>query len=240
MPCFSLHEGPYELNSWTAYVESVDPGITEFVGKIVAEMHYDSVRVGESADKTKMGKKVLDPKVMNEYFKTRFAEREYFAKKIPTYSVDSPRIARILRDIPFENRIHYLRAHGIKFREGFMECDFTNEKGLLFEIQFGKYPFGWWDVEKSQDFITRREAKAACIILPMDGMLMEMNTGPGCYESLMTMLVERYAEERISTPFMVHGIAVDHTVDNNDCPSFVRKAKERAEPRHNGQLFFQF
>ena len=240
MPRFSLHKEPYELNSWTSFVESVDPGITEWMARVVDEMNYDAMRVGESADQTKLGKKVFDPKVMNEYFKVRFAERKYTAKKIPTYSVNSPSVARILRDIPFGDRIHYLRAHGIKFREGYMECDFTNEKGLLFEVQFGKYPFGWWDVEKSQDFITRREARAACIILPMDEMLQEMNTGPGCYDSLMTMLEDRHAEKRISTPFMVHGIAVDYSIGTTGRSSFTSKLKQKREPKHMHQQSFSF
>ena len=138
--------------------KKIEKEINETIFKVKAN------RIKESKEKTMKGKMLFDPKDMNAQFKKYFRGLGYSELK-DTYSIEIPK-------------------SNIKITGVFKQIDFV-KNNILIEVQFGKYPFMFYDVAKFQYFFNENKAEVGVEIVPSHSLQSEMSSGVSYGEQLI-------------------------------------------------------
>jgi len=118
----------------------------------------------ESKEKTKVGQMLYSPKDLNRRFKEALDEKGF----------------REIRDrYPVEIPGHAYRIEGC-----FKQVDFHRD-GVLVEVQFGKYPFMFYDLFKFQYFFSEGRAEVGVEIVPSHRMHRQMSSGVSYGEQMI-------------------------------------------------------
>ena len=117
-----------------------------------------------SKEKTMKGKKLYAPKIMNKHFKEEFKIRGHKQLK-DTYKITFP-------------------DYNVEIKGAFKQIDFVKDK-VLIEVQFGKYPFMFYDLAKFQYFFNENKADLGIEIVPCHMLKRQMSTGVSYGEHLV-------------------------------------------------------
>jgi len=117
-----------------------------------------------SKEKTMKGEKLFSPIDLNQRFKDAFHKRGFKELK-----------DRYVITIPNSK---------IKIPGAFKQVDFVKDK-VLIEVQFGKYPFMFYDLAKFQYFFNENKANVGVEIVPCHNLQKDMSTGVSYGEQLV-------------------------------------------------------
>jgi hypothetical protein len=206
---FSIHPDICSTEGWREAIDRIDPEFLPSLELAVRRMDFATCFDKDSEEKTMMGKKVLSPDTMNKQIARTlvlrgFKEKQKSENFYPETTADSKR----LRDIPHEERKAFVASEGIPHQEGWIEGDFFKGK-LLLEVQFGKYPFVDWDIDKSIQFFRRNKIVGGCILVPMLSTQSLMSTGPANWQTAQWMFYEKYLDLTLEFPLALIGLEVD-------------------------------
>lgn len=189
-------------------MDRIDPGFVSNIEHAVASMDFAKCFDKDSTEKTKRGRKVLSPIIMNKHFEEVLLPLDYQKLSSDNFYPETFADACRLRDIPYEQREEFLAREGIPHTRGSIEGDFFKD-GLLLEVQFGKYPFVDWDVDKSVEFFRRNKIKAACVLVPMRSTQALMSTGPANWQTAMGMFTQKRLDQILDFPFALLGLETE-------------------------------
>lgn len=109
-----------------------------------------------SREKTSQGVLLYSPKEMNALFKTSFRNLGYEEMR-DSYSITIPNWDKVIAG-------------------AFKQVDFVKER-VLVEVQFGKYPFMFYDLAKFQYFFNESKAEVGVEIVPCHALHSHVNRG---------------------------------------------------------------
>lgn len=138
--------------------------------KILKEIHQiiiDIKRVKKtkiSKEKTMVGKLLFSPIQLNAQFKKEFNNKGFHELK-DRYSIKIPNYKTVIKG-------------------AFKQIDFVKER-VLVEVQFGKYPFMFYDLAKFQYFFNENKANVGVEIVPCHSLQKQMSTGVSYGEQLV-------------------------------------------------------
>lgn len=221
MTRFRLHPEICCTDGWRDAIDRVDSEFVPNLERAVATMDFWKCFDKDSSEKTKRGKKVLSPIIMNQHIESELKPLGYDKLASDNYYPETFADAKRLRDIPHKDRKDFLCREAIPHTSGFIEGDFFRS-GLLLEVQFGKYPFVDWDIDKSIEFFKRRMIKGGCVLVPMRSTQSLMSTGPANWQTAMGMFAEKRLDETLDFPFALIGLETDLT---GELPKGVKRPK---------------
>jgi hypothetical protein len=121
-------------------------------------------KLKKSKEKTKRNKMLYSPKDLNKRF-TSALHAKGFRQLIDRYTVKIP-------------------DHKYEIKGAFKQVDFAKNK-VLVEVQFGKYPFMFYDLFKFQYFFNEAKAEVGVEIVPAHYMHKQMSSGTSYGEQLV-------------------------------------------------------
>lgn len=150
------HLGGSEILS--VHYKQIEDEIYRTINKVKAN------KIKVSKEKTMKGKMLYDPKDMNLQFKKYFKEYGFNELK-DSYTIEIPNSE-------------------IRISGAFKQVDFV-KNNILIEVQFGKYPFMFYDVAKFQYFYNENKAELGVEIVPCHNLQSEMSSGVSYGEQLV-------------------------------------------------------
>ena len=117
-----------------------------------------------SKEKTKIGRMLYSPKDLNKRFSEALNHRGY-QELVDRYTVE-------------------VAGHPYRVRGAYKQVDFAKDK-VLVEVQFGKYPFMFYDLFKFQYFFNELKGDVGVEIVPTHRMHKEMSSGTSYGEQLL-------------------------------------------------------
>ena len=153
--------------------------------KIIAGVRATRTKV--SKEKTMRGRKLYSPKAMNVQFRQGFGAAGYSELR-DTYTIRIPNSDTEIAGV-------------------FKQIDFVKEK-VLVEVQFGKYPFMFYDLAKFQYFFNENKAEVGVEIVPCHVLHKQMSTGVSYGEQLVYD-IERLKRHFPAVPVKVILVGVD-------------------------------
>lgn len=158
---------------------------------VVKEVDAVGNKTKASKEKTKKGKLLYAPKVMNSQFKASFKKRGWAARKDQFWVTDDFDLMRATMLMPTEERKAAIEKAGKVAHRSSTEIDFVKDR-VAVEVQFGKYAFIAYDLfVKHWAFYVLDSIDVGVEVLPMKTMQAEMSSGPGCYEKALHDLARR-------------------------------------------------
>lgn len=139
------------------------PAINKQIDGVIGSIR-DVKKLKISNEKTKKGKELFSPKDLNKRFKKALNDLE-FEELIDRYNVEIPN-------------------HPYKVKNAYKQVDFAKDS-VLVEVQFGKYPFMFYDLFKFQYFFNEMKADVGVEIVPTHRMHREMSSGTSYGEQLL-------------------------------------------------------
>lgn len=140
-----------------------------------------------SREKTKVGRLLYDPKLMNREFRVNFNARGYYEVR-DRYTITIP-------------------DHPVQIRGAYKQIDFVKGR-VLVEVQFGKYVFMFYDMAKFQYFFNENHADVGIEIVPCYALQREMSSGVSYGEQLVYD-IERLKRHFPAVPVKVILVDVD-------------------------------
>lgn len=208
MSRFSIHHDICSTEGWREAIDRIDPEFMSNLELAVRQMDFATCFDKDSEEKAKKGQKVLSPVIMNEQIENTLLLRGYDKLTSENYYPASTADSKRLRDIPHDQRKAFLASEAIPYQEGWIEGDFFRN-GLLLEVQFGKYPFVDWDIDKSIQFFRRNRIMGGCVLVPMPSTQSLMSTGPANWQTAQWMFYEKYLDQTLEFPLALIGLEVD-------------------------------
>lgn len=144
----------------------------------------------ESKEKTMIGKLLYSPKEMNQRFKEELEKRGFHEIR-DRYDISIPNSKIVIKG-------------------AFKQVDFAKDK-VLVEVQFGKYPFMFYDLAKFQYFFNESRANVGIEIVPCHSLQKHMSTGVSYGEQLVYD-IERLKRHFPAVPVYVILVDVDDEV----------------------------
>ncbi|MFQ6099013.1 MAG: BglII/BstYI family type II restriction endonuclease [Armatimonadota bacterium] len=139
------------------------PDISQEIDDIIHSLR-DLGKTKVSREMTKRGRRLYAPKEMNQRFKAEFRRRGYRELR-DYYTIEVP-------------------GHDAKIEGAYKQIDFVKDK-VLVEVQFGKYPFMFYDLAKFQYFYNENKADVGVEIVPCHAMQQQMSSGVSYGEHLV-------------------------------------------------------
>jgi len=138
---------------------SIDREIDEVIASIT---NVQKLKV--SREKTKTGKMLYSPPDLNRRFRKALSDRGY-VELVDRYMIAVP-------------------GHSYEVRGAYKQIDFSKQR-VLVEVQFGKYPFMFYDLFKFQYFFNEMKADVGIEIVPTHHMHKQMSSGTSYGEQLL-------------------------------------------------------
>lgn len=139
------------------------PELNREINEVIASI-VQVKKLKASKEKTKKGVMLYSPKDLNRRFRTALNERG-FLELVDRYTVEIPN-------------------HPYRIRGAYKQVDFA-KGSVLVEVQFGKYPFMFYDLFKFQYFFNELKADVGVEIVPTHRMHKEMSSGTSYGEQLL-------------------------------------------------------
>lgn len=139
------------------------PEINREIDEVIASIG-NVQKTKESKEKTKVGKMLYSPPDLNRRFFDALDQRG-FEQLLDRYTISVP-------------------GHPYEVRGAYKQVDFAKES-VLVEVQFGKYPFMFYDLFKFQYFFNELKADVGVEIVPTHHMHKQMSSGTSYGEQLL-------------------------------------------------------
>lgn len=134
----------------------------EIDGVIAAIQNVERLKI--SAEKTRKGRAQYSPVDLNSRFKSQFARRG-FHELVDRFDIVIP-------------------GHPYTIKGNYKQVDFA-KRGVLCEVQFGKYFSMFYDLAKFQYFFNENQCEVGVEIVPTHRLHKEMSTGTSYGEMLI-------------------------------------------------------
>ena len=160
-----------------------------------------------SDEKTRKGKTLFSPTVLNALFKEQLTRLDWEEMRISYYVTEDLGITRKTVDIrnPRDQKNAIEESGGIAYRT-YNQVDFVKER-VAIEVQFGKYFAVQYDLHvKHTFFYGRGDIDVGVEIIPMHSLVEQMSSGPAWYENELTNIV-REGRSNPSVPIILLGVA---------------------------------
>mgnify|MGYP000994328455 CR=1 FL=1 len=144
-------------------------------------------RLKESREKTKQGRMLFSPIDLNQQFLNGFNEKG-FSEIRDTYTIEIP-------------------GSPVKISGAYKQVDFSKDR-ILVEVQFGKYPFMFYDLAKFQYFFNENKSEVGIEIVPCNNLHHQMSSGVSYGEQLVYD-IERLRRHFPAVPVKIILIDVD-------------------------------
>lgn len=174
------------------------PDINAEIDKAIAAVRVPA-KTKVSEEKLKKGVLLYSPTEMNASYRDAFRSRG-FDELIDRYSISLP-------------------GYGREIKGAFKQVDFA-KRGVLVEVQFGKYAFMFYDLAKFQYFFNESKAQVGVEIVPCHPLKKQMSSGVSYGEQLIND-IERLRRHFPAVPVKV--ILVDVEASDEE-----RLAREQA------------
>jgi len=145
------------------------PKINKEIDDVIASIR-DVRKLKKSKEKTKKNKMLYSPKDLNKRF-TKALNGKGFEELIDRYTVKIP-------------------DHNYEVKGAYKQVDFAKNK-VLVEVQFGKYPFMFYDLFKFQYFFNEAKAAVGVEIVPAHYMYKQMSSVTSYVEQLLWEIERR-------------------------------------------------
>ncbi len=162
------------------------PTINKEIDDVIASITKVK-KLKKSKEKTKKNRMLYSPKDLNRRFTKALNARGY-EQLIDRYTVKIP-------------------GHNYEVKGAYKQVDFAKNK-VLVEVQFGKYPFMFYDLFKFQYFFNEAKAEVGVEIVPAHYMHKQMSSGTSYGEQLLWD-IERLKRHFPSVPVKVILIGVE-------------------------------
>lgn len=139
------------------------PEINRQIDDVIASIK-NVKKLKASKEKTKTGRMLYSPPDLNTRFRTALNKLK-FSELIDRYTVAIP-------------------GHNYEVKGAYKQVDFAKDR-VLVEVQFGKYPFMFYDLFKFQYFFNEMKADVGVEIVPSHRMHREMSSGTSYGEQLL-------------------------------------------------------
>lgn len=139
------------------------PEINREIDEVIASI-TEVQKLKASKEKTKIGKMLYSPKDLNKRFFRALDDRGYI-ELLDRYTIAVP-------------------GHPYEVKGAYKQVDFA-KKSVLVEVQFGKYPFMFYDLFKFQYFFNEMKADVGVEIVPTHRMHKQMSSGTSYGEQLL-------------------------------------------------------
>ncbi|MFZ3070169.1 MAG: BglII/BstYI family type II restriction endonuclease [Anaerolineaceae bacterium] len=164
------------------------PEINQEIFDVIGKVNPDRSKV--SKEKTKAGKILCSPIILNKDFTLLFTQLGY--KEIrDKYTISIP-------------------EYPTQISGAFKQVDFVKKK-VLIEVQFGKYAFMFYDMAKFQYFFNENKADVGVEIVPRHSLHKEMSSGVSYGEQLVYD-IERLKRHFPAVPVKVILVDADNEV----------------------------
>mgnify|MGYP001236304445 CR=1 FL=1 len=157
------------------------PKVREEIDRVIQAV--GAVRNKQSLEKNKKGQMLFSPVEMNRQFRDLFSQLGYRELR-DTYTIELPNSP-------------------IKIANAYKSIDFWKEaEQVLIEVQFGKYPFMFYDLAKFQYFYNENKAQVGVEIVPCHRLHHQMSSGVSYGEQLI-FDIERLRRHFPAVPVLV-------------------------------------
>ncbi len=138
------------------------PEIEAEIHEIIRRVHAKRTKI--SKEKRMVGRRLIDPKALNQDFSREFRTRGYKELR-DTYDITIPN-------------------YDLVIQKSYKQIDFVKER-VLVEVQFGKYAFMFYDMAKFQYFFNESKADVGVEIVPAYSLKKQMSSGVSFGEQLV-------------------------------------------------------
>lgn len=185
------------------------PELWEEIVHAISSVNAASAYVKVSQEKTKIGKTLYSPAILNRLFKMEFSRHEWAAKCIYYYVNEDLQTTRNTFDIRDKTmQRDAIATAGYVPYSTYNQVDFVKD-GVAVEVQFGKYFSVQYDLHvKHTFFFGRGDIDVGVEIIPMHSLMSQMSSGVPWYENELTNIV-REGRSNPSVPIILIGVEPD-------------------------------
>lgn len=161
------------------------PVLIKEIRRVISEVDATTLKTKESKERTKKGKLVYSPTLLNKAFKAGFNALGWRESNVSHWvTSDYELTLRTVQLTPEEQFAEITEAQLEAIRSK-NQTDFV-KNGVAVEVQFGKYSFIAYDLfVKHLAFYVSRSIEVGIEIVPMKAMQDFMSSGPGYYEKTL-------------------------------------------------------
>jgi Restriction endonuclease BglII len=182
------------------------PALWQEIRDVVSSIEASLSRTKTSREKTKAGKTLFAPAVLNKDFATRFNRLGWEESRTSYWVTQDARLIRKTLQLPAEEQKAEIEAAGLHPIFSYNQTDFVKER-VAIEVQLGKYFAVAYDLfVKHLAFYVRDVIDVGVEIVPMKSLQQEMSSGVGYYEGELYNLI-REGRGVPGVPLVLIGIA---------------------------------
>lgn len=152
------------------------------VRAVIADIDAEACKTKVSQEKTKKGKMLYSPTVMNKHFHESLGHRGWDESRVGYWVTADEKLIRKTLTMDADQQKQEIEAAGRRPIFSYNQTDFVKER-VAVEVQFGKYAFVAYDLfVKHLAFYVRDQIDVGIEILPMKSMQEHMSSGPAYFE----------------------------------------------------------
>ena len=174
---------------------------------VIQSVDAKNAKTKISKEKSMKGRRLYNPREMNEGFKNEFEKRGWHSPRKEDFRyIRDQKILREIVDLDIEEQDEIIKNEKIQSLTGSVASDFIKDR-ISIEVQFGKYAFVQYDIYvKFAPQFMRNKIDLGIEIVPMKSLQKEMSSGPTNYER---NLHEIFRQGRTSPPIPIILIGID-------------------------------
>ena len=181
------------------------PKLWKEIQSTIKSIDARKMKTKKSKEKTKKGKMLYSPGVINNAFKKEFENKGWKENRQTYYVASDTHLSETIVKLTPEEQKKAIQSVGEIPIRSFHQTDFTKDK-VAIELQLGKYAFIEFDLfVKHLQYYELKEIDIAVEIVPTKTFQISMSSGPGYYERTLTHIL-RQGRGRPSFPFILLGI----------------------------------
>jgi hypothetical protein len=175
-------------NGWE-FIKVWHPRLWKEIEDAVASVDATKCRTKISKEKTKMGKALYAPKVMNKLMEKEFGARGWKEKRTSYWVTEDAKLIDKTIKMTADEQRREIVAAGLRPIFSYNQTDFVKDR-IAVEIQFGKYSFVAYDLfVKHMAFYIGNIIDVGVEILAMKSLQELMSSGPGYFEGELYNLI---------------------------------------------------
>lgn len=167
------------------------PALWQEIQGVIKAVDAEKCKTKISKEKTKKGRILYSPLVLNKLFAAEFQKRQWHESRIKYWVTESEKLIRATLTLSEEEQKKKIEEAGETPILSYNQTDDVKDR-VAVEVQFGKYAFVAYDLfVKHLAFYIRDQIDVGIEILPMKAMQMEMSSGPSYYEGELYNVVRQ-------------------------------------------------
>ncbi len=175
--------------------------IFDIIKSIDAAKHLSK----KSLEKNKKGKFVLNPRSLNQAFKTLLYEKGWEERRRNFFVSIDPNIVKMIEPLDYQSQKKVLKEINHPLFDSYNQTDFLKDR-IAVEVQLGKYFAVTYDLfVKHLSFYAGQIIDVGIEIVPMKAMQKNMSSGPPWFEKEVHNVL-RHGRTNPPVPLLIIGI----------------------------------